>query len=47
MGEKWEVAAKVAAGFSGPVVARVIGKFILEMVVQWAVVSRWLVNLLI
>jgi hypothetical protein len=40
MGEKYKVAVKVVVEFNGPVVTRVSGKFMLEMVVKGEVVSK-------
>jgi len=40
VGENYQVAIKVAADFSGPLEARVIGEFVLEMVGKWLVVGK-------
>src|SRR6267154_2656235 len=38
--EKWEVALKVGVNFNEPVVARVNGTFVPEMVVKWQVAGK-------
>jgi hypothetical protein len=40
VGDKWQMVVKVAVGFNGPVVARGVGKFMLEMAAKRAVVGK-------